>query len=181
MLCVLLAEPVSHNAPTKPVTTQRVAFTCAVSQRLVLKSLSLTCCTCTQRVCHESSFLIGPLSWRGLGIASPPIKFPCYMGINIPSSEELVANNYDLDGLRELFGVDTIQVRFARWMTHLIDHEPNCIGMCTLNFQVLSGLCSLCRPQLRHVCPVPLTRRINRSSQPRNQRSVCTYLCDSLC
>eukprot|EP00041_Stephanoeca_diplocostata_P032742 m.1057045 g.1057045 ORF g.1057045 m.1057045 type:complete len:636 (+) comp24204_c2_seq3:205-2112(+) len=42
-------------------------------------------------------------------IASPPIKFPCYMGINIPSSEELVANNYDLAGLRDLFGVDTIQ------------------------------------------------------------------------
>lgn len=28
-------------------------------------------------------------------IASPPLKFPCYMGINIPTREELVANRLD--------------------------------------------------------------------------------------
>ena len=26
-------------------------------------------------------------------IVSPPLKYPCYMGINIPSPEELIANN----------------------------------------------------------------------------------------
>lgn len=25
-------------------------------------------------------------------IASPPLRFPCYMGINIPTKEELIAN-----------------------------------------------------------------------------------------
>lgn len=32
-------------------------------------------------------------------VASPPIRFPCYMGINIPTKEELIANRpefYDL-------------------------------------------------------------------------------------
>lgn len=28
-------------------------------------------------------------------IASPPLKYPCYMGINIPTREELVANKMD--------------------------------------------------------------------------------------
>lgn len=25
-------------------------------------------------------------------VASPPLKYPCYMGINIPTKEELIAN-----------------------------------------------------------------------------------------
>lgn len=28
-------------------------------------------------------------------IASPPLKYPCYMGINIPTREELVANKLE--------------------------------------------------------------------------------------
>lgn len=28
-------------------------------------------------------------------IASPPLKYPCYMGINIPTHEELIANQLD--------------------------------------------------------------------------------------
>jgi amidophosphoribosyltransferase len=28
-------------------------------------------------------------------VASPPLLYPCYMGINIPTREELIANKLD--------------------------------------------------------------------------------------
>ena len=31
-----------------------------------------------------------------LRIASPPVRHPCYMGINIPSKAELIANGRDV-------------------------------------------------------------------------------------
>jgi len=39
-------------------------------------------------------------------IASPPVKFPCFYGIDIPTREELIANQLDLDGIREHIGAD---------------------------------------------------------------------------
>lgn len=41
-------------------------------------------------------------------IASPPIKYPCYMGINIPTRKELVANNIQQDKFAEYFGADSL-------------------------------------------------------------------------
>lgn len=42
-------------------------------------------------------------------VASPPIRYPCYMGINIPTREELVANRMPFDQLAEYFCVDSLQ------------------------------------------------------------------------
>ncbi|XP_048745614.2 amidophosphoribosyltransferase-like [Ostrea edulis] len=42
-------------------------------------------------------------------IASPPIKYPCYMGINIPTKQELVANRIKEDKLADYFGADSLQ------------------------------------------------------------------------
>lgn len=39
-------------------------------------------------------------------IASPPVKFPCFYGIDIPTREELIANRYDIEGIREQIGAD---------------------------------------------------------------------------
>lgn len=41
-----------------------------------------------------------------LRIASPPVKHPCYMGINIPTREELVANQLNAVELAQKIGVD---------------------------------------------------------------------------
>eukprot|EP00038_Savillea_parva_P007917 m.173297 g.173297 ORF g.173297 m.173297 type:complete len:584 (-) comp13675_c0_seq1:169-1920(-) len=41
-------------------------------------------------------------------IASPPLKHACYMGINIPDAEELVANNMTLAEMTKHFGVDSL-------------------------------------------------------------------------
>lgn len=41
-------------------------------------------------------------------IASPPVKYPCYMGINIPTKEELIANQMDIDEIRTKIGADSL-------------------------------------------------------------------------
>lgn len=37
-------------------------------------------------------------------MASPPIRFPCYMGINIPTKEELIANRPEFHDLANYIG-----------------------------------------------------------------------------
>lgn len=37
-------------------------------------------------------------------VASPPLKHPCYMGINIPTKQELIANDLDSKSLAEKVG-----------------------------------------------------------------------------
>lgn len=37
-------------------------------------------------------------------VASPPIKFPCYMGINIPTKEELIANKPEFRNIAGYIG-----------------------------------------------------------------------------
>lgn len=41
-------------------------------------------------------------------IASPPLKFPCYMGINIPTRGELIANKLGADDLARYLGADSL-------------------------------------------------------------------------
>ena len=38
----------------------------------------------------------------------PPLKFPCYYGINIPTSEELIAHNKNLDAIKQHLDVDEL-------------------------------------------------------------------------
>ncbi|NWT82993.1 PUR1 Amidophosphoribosyltransferase, partial [Lanius ludovicianus] len=41
-------------------------------------------------------------------VASPPIRFPCYMGINIPTKEELIANRPEFRDLANYIGADSV-------------------------------------------------------------------------
>lgn len=43
-----------------------------------------------------------------LRVASPPIRHPCYYGIDFPSREELVANTRSVDEIRAYLGVDSL-------------------------------------------------------------------------
>ncbi|KAK9886230.1 hypothetical protein WA026_015749 [Henosepilachna vigintioctopunctata] len=42
-------------------------------------------------------------------VASPPIKYPCYMGINIPTKGELIANRLELDEIAKKVGADSLK------------------------------------------------------------------------
>ncbi len=43
-----------------------------------------------------------------LRISSPPIKFPCFYGIDTPTSKELIAANYSIEEIRNFLNVDTL-------------------------------------------------------------------------
>ncbi|CAH1168938.1 unnamed protein product [Phyllotreta striolata] len=42
-------------------------------------------------------------------VASPPLKYPCYMGINIPTREELIANKMNSHELARHVGADSLE------------------------------------------------------------------------
>ncbi len=41
-------------------------------------------------------------------ISCPPIRFPCFYGVDFPTKEELLANNRDLEQIKEFLEVDSI-------------------------------------------------------------------------
>lgn len=43
-----------------------------------------------------------------LRISSPPVKFPCHMGIDTPEQSQLIAANYSLDEIRDFVGADSL-------------------------------------------------------------------------
>ncbi|KHN72280.1 Amidophosphoribosyltransferase [Toxocara canis] len=70
-----------------------------------------------------------------LRIASPPVKYPCFMGINIPSTKELIAANRSVDEISEEFGADSVRYLsiegLQRAVVSGIKRQPNSeIGHC---------------------------------------------------
>ncbi|NTV89601.1 MAG: amidophosphoribosyltransferase [Clostridiales bacterium] len=41
-------------------------------------------------------------------VSSPPYKFPCYFGIDISSSKQLVASKYSIDEIKDIIGADSL-------------------------------------------------------------------------
>jgi len=41
-------------------------------------------------------------------ISSPPFKYPCYFGTDIPSVNQLIANQHSIDGIKTLIGADSL-------------------------------------------------------------------------
>jgi amidophosphoribosyltransferase len=41
-------------------------------------------------------------------VSCPPIRFPCFYGIDFPTKEELLANNRDFEQIKEFLGVDSV-------------------------------------------------------------------------
>jgi amidophosphoribosyltransferase len=66
-------------------------------------------------------------------VSSPPIKHPCYYGMDFPSREELIAHNRTVDEVKELLGVDSLGYLSVE---RLLDSVPNGgkNGYCTACF-----------------------------------------------
>ena len=67
-------------------------------------------------------------------IASPPLKHPCFMGINIPTRSELIANKYDADQLAELWGADSLVYLSVDGLKKAVSQgaeDPAKVGYCT--------------------------------------------------
>ena len=42
-------------------------------------------------------------------IASPPVKYPCFYGIDTPTKEELLASKFTIDEIKKYIGVDSLK------------------------------------------------------------------------
>ena len=42
-------------------------------------------------------------------IASPPVKYPCFYGIDTPTKEELLASKFSIDEIKKMIGVDSLK------------------------------------------------------------------------
>lgn len=56
-------------------------------------------------------------------ISSPPIKNPCFYGIDTSTKEELIASQHSVEELRELIGADTLTFLSVEGMVEAIGHE----------------------------------------------------------
>jgi len=41
-------------------------------------------------------------------VSCPPLRFPCFYGVDFPTKEELLANNRNLEQIRDFLEVDSI-------------------------------------------------------------------------
>jgi len=69
-------------------------------------------------------------------IASPPLKHPCFMGINIPTKEELIANHYDSTALGKKFGATSLVYLSVEGLVNAVEDgitekDKDNVGHCT--------------------------------------------------
>lgn len=69
-------------------------------------------------------------------IASPPLQYPCYMGINIPTHEELIANKLNAQQLARHVGADSLEYLSVEGLKKAVNLNrqnvnPNNSGHCT--------------------------------------------------
>jgi amidophosphoribosyltransferase len=81
-------------------------------------------------------------------IASPPVRWPCFYGIDFASRAELVANGLDLDGIRRSIGADSLGY---------VSLE----GLVAASEQPRSRLCSACFDG-QYPIPLPDEARIGK-------------------
>jgi len=86
-----------------------------------------------------------------LRIASPPIKFPCFYGIDMPSLGELIASSKTVDEIREYLGVDSLEYLTLDDLRSCVDDPEHFCYAC------FSG-----------VYPVPLSPDLSKSVLERD-------------
>lgn len=69
-------------------------------------------------------------------IASPPLLYPCYMGINIPTREELIGNKLNPEELAKYVGADSLAYLSVEGLQRAVQlnmkkNNPEKVGHCT--------------------------------------------------
>ncbi|MFL5804383.1 MAG: amidophosphoribosyltransferase [Roseiflexaceae bacterium] len=55
-------------------------------------------------------------------VSSPPVRHPCFMGVDMATHKELIANRLDIKGIREQIGADSLGYLSLAGMEHAV-HE----------------------------------------------------------
>jgi len=58
-------------------------------------------------------------------ISSPPIKHPCYYGLDFPSTDELIAGKMSVDEIKEYLGVDSLHYLSTENMLGATNKDPS--------------------------------------------------------
>ncbi len=71
-------------------------------------------------------------------IGSPPIISPCFLGIDMPTKEELIASVKDIEKVREKLGSDSLKYLSIEGLQRAIGKDENqlCLGCLTENYPV---------------------------------------------
>jgi amidophosphoribosyltransferase len=69
-------------------------------------------------------------------IASPPLKYPCFYGINIQTSKELIAANHSIEEIRQIIGADSLTFLSEEGLIEAIGrpYEGKYGGLCMAYF-----------------------------------------------
>ncbi len=65
-------------------------------------------------------------------ISCPPLRFPCFYGIDFPTKKELIASKHQIQWIRDFIGVDTLAYLSLEGMLKSMPHKPG--EFCTACF-----------------------------------------------
>ena len=61
-------------------------------------------------------------------ISSPPFRYPCYFGTDVPSNKELIANKYPPEELCRKLGADSLAYLPLESLSEMVEGMPVCTG-----------------------------------------------------
>ncbi|GBG96197.1 amidophosphoribosyltransferase [Lactococcus termiticola] len=61
-------------------------------------------------------------------IASPPLAYPCFFGIDIQSREELIAASHTVEEIKEAIGADSLTFLSQQGLVDAIGHDDLCLS-----------------------------------------------------
>lgn len=65
-------------------------------------------------------------------VSSPPIRFPCYYGMDFPTKEELIASSFSVEQIRDFLNVDSLYYLSLQGLLNSVPQERG--GYCTACF-----------------------------------------------
>jgi amidophosphoribosyltransferase len=72
-------------------------------------------------------------------IASPPVLYPCHLGMDTPSKDNLISANMEAEEIRELIGVDSLYFLTLEGLLKAIGNNGFCKGCFTGEYAVEEG------------------------------------------
>jgi amidophosphoribosyltransferase len=71
-------------------------------------------------------------------ITAPPVRWPCFLGIDIPEPDELIAHELDVEGIRERIGADSLEYLSPENLVAAIDRDSDqlCLGCFTRDYPI---------------------------------------------
>ena len=71
-------------------------------------------------------------------ITAPPVRWPCFLGIDIPEPDDLIAHALDVEGIRARIGADSLEFLAVDELVEAIgvDRDQLCLGCFTRDYPI---------------------------------------------